>query len=116
MATRTETRFGVAKAVGSASYVSVCTIPGTTTANILVHLSALLASNVRLYIATGSWSTGDGEPVGAKLVETLAYDMPLIAGEVAQLTGVIVNTGEQVVARASVAAAIDVGVHGVAIT
>lgn len=113
MATRIEDRLGAAKDVGT-TYVNVGTVPASTTFNVLVHIAALAACNLRLYVAASSWTTG--EPTGSDLIATLAKDMPLVAGEVAQITGVIMLTGEKLIARASVATAVDVLAQGVEIT
>ncbi len=111
MTTRLEARLGAAKDVGTA-YVSVGT--AASDFNLLIHLAATLACAVEVYVAAASWTTG--APTGSDLVAKLAYDMPLVAGEVAQITGVIMLSGEKLVVQSSVAASVDVLAQGVAIT
>ena len=112
MATRTEDRLGAAKDVGT-TYVNVGTVPASTTFNAIVRTVCHVACSVRLYIAANSWTTG--EPTGSDLVAKLAYDRPMVVGEVIEDTGIILETGEKLIARAS-AAGVDVLAHGVAIT
>lgn len=117
MATRTESRFGVAKALAATTYTLVATVAASTTANLLIHVANLTAGTVkvRLYIADTTWSTG--APSGSTLIETLAFDETIVAGAPPlQISGVIANTGDKIVAYCDTASGVDVGVHGVAIT
>ena len=81
MATRTEDRFGEATSLGT-TYTLIATVATSHTYNLLVNVTnrTASASNLRLYIADTSWSTG--EPTGGTLKVAVAYDLPIAAGDV----------------------------------
>lgn len=118
MATRLENRIGIATNVGP-SYVLVAT--ATELTNSLIHVANVTSeestgavSNLRLYIADASWTTG--RPTGGTLVARLAADTPQGIGDVFQFSGNLIEAGEKVVAWASVATSLDVIVNSVEIT
>lgn len=116
MATRTEDRFGEVSGLGT-TYTSVGgPVPASTTWNVLFNVTNVTGANssLRLYIADTSWTSG--EPTAGTLKVRIAYDLIVAAGETLQITGFIVKTTEEIVARASVAASLDVSAHGVMIT
>lgn len=109
-------RFGAVPNLGT-TYVQVGpNVPAATTWNILLNATNRTGANslLRAYIATASWVST--EPVGGTLVAAFCYDTILVAGQVFQVSYIILNAGEKLVVRASVAASIDVIVDGVAIT
>lgn len=112
---RTETRFGATSALGT-TYTNLATIAGGTTGNILLAITNRTTSTAKLraYIAASSWSSG--EPTGADLVAAVAYDLPVAAGDVVQISGFIMNTGEKLIVRSDTASSLDVIASGVAIT
>ena len=116
MTTRLEDRFGELTGLGVTYTIVGAAVPAITTWNILANVTNRTTSSVklRLYIADTSWSSG--EPTGGTLKTALAYDMPLSAGEVVQISGVIVKTTEKIVARSDTASSIDIALSGVAIT
>lgn len=116
MTTRLEDRFGELTALGTTYTIVGAAVPSATKWNVLVNITnrAASASNLRLYIADTSWSSG--EPTGGTLKAALAYDTPLAVGEVIQITGIILKTTEKLIARASVASSLDITANGVAIT
>lgn len=115
MATRTETRFGQVTALGS-TYTNIATIAASTTANILLNITNRTASqvNFRAYVADTSWSSG--EPTGGTIKAAIAYDMPIAAGDVVQISGVTMLTTEKLVVYSGTASALDILASGVAIT
>ena len=68
---RTEDRFGEVTALGT-TYTLLGTVPSSTTWNTLVSITNRTsgASNLRLYIADSSWSSG--EPTGGTLKAAIA--------------------------------------------
>ena len=114
MATRTEKRFGESTGLGT-SYTQIGPdVPASTTWITHINVTNRTASTtakLRLYIADTSWTTG--EPTGGTLKVAVAYDMPIAAGEVIQISGVVVQTTEQVVARSDTASALDIALSGV---
>lgn len=113
MATRIEKRLGAAKAV-DASYTSVGVVGTGKTFNLLAHVACLAACNLRLYVVASSWTSG--EPTGADLVATLVKDGALTAGEAFQVSGVIMEGDEELVAYSSVTDGFDIIAQGVEIT
>lgn len=113
---RTEDRFGELTALGTTYTIVGAAVPAVTTWNLLVNITNRTTgtSNLRLYIADTSWSTG--EPTGGTLKVAIAYDLTIAAGDVVQITGCIMKTTEKLVARASVASSLDIAANGLAIT
>jgi len=116
MATRLEDRFGEVTALGTSYTIVGAAVPTSTTWNVLVNVTNRLTKSVklRLYIADTSWSTG--EPTGGTLKIALAYDRPIAAGEVVQISGFIMKTTEKLIARSNTASSLDISANGVAIT
>lgn len=115
MATRTEKRFGELTALGNTYTIIGAAVPASTTWNILVNVTNRTSSvsNLRLYIADNSWSTG--EPTGGTLKAAIAYDFPIGIGDVAQISGIIIKTTEKLIAWGSVASSLDITVNGMEI-
>lgn len=111
---RTETRFGAVTALG-ATYTNLYTVPASTTVNLLLNVTNRTATlaYLRVYIADTSWSTG--EPTAGTIKAAIAYDMPITAGTVAQISGIVLNTTEKLVVYSSVAASLDIIASGVAV-
>lgn len=116
MTTRLEDRFGEITGLGVTYTIVGAAVPSSTSWNVLVNVTnrAASVSNLRLYIAGTSWSSA--EPTGGTLKVALAYDLPVAVGDVVQISGVVMKTTEKLIARASVAASLDISAHGVAIT
>lgn len=116
MTTRLEDRFGEITALGTSYAIVGAAVPSSTTWNILVSVTNRTgaSANLRLYVADTSWSSG--EPTGGTLKAAIAYDVPIAAGDVFQVSGIIMKTTEKLVARASVASSLDITAQGVAIT
>lgn len=115
MATRTEDRFGEATGLGT-TYTLLGTVPASTTWNLLLNITNLTAAVVlfRAYIADTSWSSG--EPTGGTRKVSIAYDLPIVVGDVVQISGFVMKTTEKLVVRADTAASLGVSASGVAIT
>ena len=116
MATRIEDRLGVNNSVGTAAALVAQGTSGKKF-NMLIGVANIHASataKLKLFIATSGWTTG--EPSGGTLVRVLAYNTPLIPGEVLDIGGRILENDEQVVAMSDTAASLAVGVDGVEIT
>lgn len=117
MATQTVKRFGETTSLG-VTYTQIGPdVPASTTWNTHINITNRTASTtakLRLYIADTSWTTG--EPTGGTLKVALAYDMPIAAGETVQISGVVVLTTEQVVARSDTATSLDIALSGVEYT
>lgn len=116
MATRTEKRFGETTGLGTAYTQIGPDVPASTTWVTHFNITNRTASTtvkLRLYIADTSWTTG--EPTGGTLKTALAYDTPIAAGEVVQISGVVVLTTEQIVARSDTATSLDIALSGVEI-
>jgi hypothetical protein len=115
MATRTEDRFGETTALGT-TYTNIGTVPSSTTWNILLNVTNRTTSPVllRAYIADTSWASG--EPTGGTLKAAIAYDLSISAGEVLQITGIILKTTEKLIVRSNTASSLDITANGVAIT
>jgi len=111
---RTETRFGVATALG-ATYTLLYTVPASTTVNLLLNVTNRTATlaYLRAYIADTTWAAG--EPTGSTIKAAIAYDMPISAGAVAQISGLVLNTTEKLIVYSSVAASLDIIASGVAV-
>lgn len=116
MTTRLEDRFGEITALGVTYTIVGAAVPASTSWNLLVNVTNRITtvSNLRLYIADTSWSST--EPTGGTLKAAIAYDMPINPGDVVQISGIVMKTTEKLVARASVAASLDITAQGVAIT
>ena len=116
MSTYAEDRFGEIASLGTTYTIVGAAVPSVTKWNVLVNVTnrTAAASLLRLYIADTSWTTG--EPTGGTLKVALAYDRSIAAGAVVQITGIIMKTTEKLIARASVAASLDICANGVAIT
>lgn len=116
MATRTEDRFGELTSLGTAYTIVGAAVPASTTWNTLINITNRTTgtANLRLYIADTSWSSG--EPASTTLKAAIAYDYPILAGDVVQISGIILKTTEKLVAYSSVASALDITANGVAIT
>ena len=116
MATRLEDRFGELTGLGVTYTIIGSAVPSSTTWNTLFTITnrTSASANLRLYIADNSWSSG--EPTGGTLKAAIAYDLPIQAGAVEQIPGVIFKTTEKIVARSSVASSLDITASGVAIT
>lgn len=110
----TETRFGATSSLGS-TYTNLATIAASTTANILLNVTnrTAVTANFRAYVADNSWSSG--EPTGGTLKAAIAYDMPIAAGDVVQISGIVMNTGEKLIVYSGTASSLDVIASGVAI-
>lgn len=115
MATRTEDRFGQVTGLGT-TYTSIGTVPSLTMWNLLINIANRTASaaKLRAFIADTSWSTG--EPTGGTLKAAIAYDLSIAAGDVVQITGIIMKTTEKLVMWSDTASALDITAQGVAIT
>lgn len=113
MATRTETRFGEVASVGTTYVIVGAAVATSHTWNVLLNVTNLTGtnSNLRAYIADNSWSST--EPTGGTLKVAIAYDQPIAAGDVSQISGFVMNAGEKLVVRASVAASLAISAHGV---
>lgn len=113
MATRSEARLGATSSLGT-TYTSLGTVPADNF-NLLLQVANRTgaSANLRAYIAANSWTTG--EPTGADLVAAIAYDMPIAAGAVVQISGYILDAGEKLIVHSSEAAALDVIASGVQI-
>ena len=116
MATRTETRFGEIASLGVTYTIVGSAVASATTWNLLLAVTNRTGANanLRAYIADTSWSSG--EPTGGTLKAAIAYDLPIAAGDVVQLSGYVLNATEKLVVRSSVAASLDVTAQGIAIT
>lgn len=112
MTTRLEDRFGETKLLGS-TYTLIVTADNTWNLlfNITNHVSSV--SNLQLFIADTSWSSG--EPTGSTLKAAIAYNLPIAVGDVVQISGIIVKNTEKIVAYASQASSLDILVNGVEI-
>lgn len=113
---RTETRFGAATNL-STTYTSLGTVPASTTWNVLLNVTNRTSSslNLRAYVATSSWSTGEPTSAGSTLVAAIAYDSSVSPGQVVQFSGIVMAAGEKLVVYSS-AAGLDVIASGVAIS
>lgn len=113
---RLEDRFGELTALGTSYTIVGGAVPSSTTWNLLVNITNRLTSTVkvRLYIADASWSSG--EPTGGTLKAAIAYDLPIAAGDVVQISGIVMKTTEKLIARSDTADALDITAQGVAIT
>lgn len=114
--TRTETRFGAAKAVGT-SATEVCQIPSGTTANVLIHLANIhtAAIQVTVFIADNSWDES-GDPAAGELVAIYQKDTSIDAGGSIDLAGIVLDPEDYVVVKSSAASSLDVVVSGTART
>lgn len=115
MTTRLEDRFGELTALGTTYTIVGAAVPASTSWNLLINVTNRTADTVklRLYIADTSWSSG--EPASTTLKAAIAYDYPILAGDVVQISGIIMKTTEKLVAYSSVASALDITANGVAI-
>ena len=112
---RTESQFGVTTALGVA-YTLLYTVPAATTANVLLNVTnrTTAPALLRAYVADTSWATG--EPTAGTLKAAIAYDRSIAAGEVFQISGIVMTTTQKLIVQSSVAASLDILVLGVAIT
>lgn len=112
MATRTESRFGDQTALGT-TYTSMFTVTTSHTYNLHINITNRTGSSVnfRAYIADNSWSSG--EPTGGTLKSAIAYDLPIAAGDVVQISGIVLLSGEKLVVRSGTASALDISANGV---
>jgi len=114
---QTTARFGAVNNLGT-TYVRVGpAVPAATVWNTLINVTNRTGapSNFRGYIADNTWASG--EPTsGAGLIAAFAYDSPIAAGQVFQVSFIVLNAGEQLVVRASVASSLDVIADGIANT
>lgn len=115
MATRLEDRFGELAALGTAYTIVGAAVPASTAWNLLVNVTNRTAGTVklRLYIADTSWTTG--EPTGSTLKAAIAYDLSVLAGDVIQISGIIMKTTEKLIARSDTASSLDITANGVSI-
>lgn len=113
---RNETRFGELTSLGTTYTIIGAAVPSATKWNMLVNITNRTGASalLRLYIADTSWTTG--EPTGGTLKTAIAYDLPIAAGDVVQISGIVANATEKIVARSSVATSLDISLQGVAIT
>lgn len=116
MATRTEDRFGEVASLGTTYTLVGAAVPGGTTWNVLVNVTnrAATPAKLQLFIADGSWSSG--EPTSGALKAAIAYNTVWQPGDVRQISGFIMKAGEKLVARSDTAASLDVTANGIAIT
>lgn len=111
---RTEKQFGYSALVGT-TYVSLGQVPAATKWNLLLNVANRTASSAKLraYIADTTWTTG--EPTGTTLVAAIAYDRTITAGDVFQVSGVVMSAGQKLVVYSSVASSLDCIASGVEI-
>lgn len=120
MTTRLEDRFGELTGLGTTYTIIGAAVPASTTWNTMITVTNRTSAgtaavvNLRLYIADNSWTTG--EPTGGTLKAAIAYDAAIAPGDVLQISGVVVKTGEKLIARSDTASSLDITVSGVAIT
>lgn len=112
---RTETRFGVATALGT-TYTNLYTVPASTTVNVLLNITnrTTTTAKLRAYVADTSWASG--EPTGGTLKAAIAYDYSITGGAVLQISGIVMNTTEKLIVRSDTASSLDLIASGVAIT
>ena len=116
MSSRIETHFGTTKDLGT-TYTQIGSgIASGHLLNLHLNVTNLLTSVVKLraYIADTSWSSG--EPTGSTKVASIAFDVPVAAGETLQITGVILAATHELVVRSDTASGLDVVASGVDIT
>ena len=115
MTTRTEDRFGELTALGTAYTIVGAAVPASTTWNTLINITNRTTgtAKLRLYIADTSWTTG--EPTGSTLKAAIAYGYPILAGDVVQISGVILKTTEKLIAYSDTASSLDITANGVSI-
>lgn len=110
---RTESRLGATSSLGT-TYTNLFTATGTTNCLLTVTNRTSAAANLRAYIAASGWSSG--EPTSTALVVALAYDRTIDPGEVFQVSGFILASGEKLVVRSDTASSLDVSAHGVVVS
>lgn len=109
---RTEARLGAVSGL-DAAYVNVGTASDDFNLNVNVTNRTDATVELRLYIAPGSWSAD--EPTGAGAY-AIAYDLPIAAGDVVQISGVLMISGEKLIAHAGAADSLDIIASGVLIS
>lgn len=116
MATRIETQFGVAKDL-DATYTQIGSAVASGHAwNLLLNVTNLLTSVVKLraFIADTTWSTG--APSGSTKVAAIAFDAPVAAGDVLQISGVVLAATQKLVVWSDTTDGLDVIASGVDVT
>src|SRR3989304_2080665 len=104
MVTRLETQLGPAANVNpiGTTYTNLYTSTAATT-NILVHMTntSAQAQLVRLFIADSSWTSG--LPAGTTLIAAIVFDASIGVGNSLQVSGIIMVSGQKLIARAAAA-------------
>lgn len=110
MTTRLEARLGAVKNLGS-TYTSVGQVASAHTFVLHLHVTNLLTSTVKLraFVVSSGWSTG--EPTTDK-VAALAFDEPLVGGQVHQITGIVMQATEKLVVWSDTTAGLDILASG----
>lgn len=112
MATRTEDRFGATTSLGT-TYTSLFTGTSGHVYNLLVNVTNRTGSsaNLQLFVAANSWTAN--EPTGGDLVAAIAYNLPIAAGDVVQVSGFVLKGTEKLIVRSSAATSLDITANGI---
>ena len=112
----TTARFGANNNVGTTYVILGAAVPASTTWNVILTAVNRSASPIKIrgFVADTSWASG--EPTSTALKAAFWYDTALVAGQVTQISFIVMNATEKIVVRSDTANSLDIMAAGIAIT